>query len=157
MKQLLSFFLISAIFACMSFANDVNNTSSTKTSCDEYTVIPDGLNIRETPNGKIIGVLKQNDIVCVIQKKDNWAKFEKGWLSLNHLERKEKLIDYIFEIIAIYIISLPLSFVIGAMGEKDDKRFKSGIKNEADFSVNGIIKGWHVTFVIIMILYFLSQ
>jgi uncharacterized protein YgiM (DUF1202 family) len=60
-------------------------------------VLPTRLNVRQSPLGKIVGLLNCGDSVEVISTKDNWAKIRYGsdlmWVAAEHIEVKGEVED----------------------------------------------------------------
>ena len=54
-----------------------------------YKVTANSLNIRKSSStkSKKIGTYKKNDTVCVVDRKGNWVKTQKGWVSSGYLKR----------------------------------------------------------------------
>jgi len=49
--------------------------------------VKSSLNVRQTANGTVVGRLNNGDIIDVAEIKGTWARFNKGWCSLNYLEK----------------------------------------------------------------------
>ena len=63
-----------------------NNTKPVTTNTyTRYVGAKIGLNIRQTPNGRIIGSYKYGTAVLVYETNGNWSKTDRGWVSSNYL------------------------------------------------------------------------
>ena len=53
-----------------------------------YSIVADALNVRETPdpNGKVIGVYYEHDIVEIVSKEGDWYKTEDGYIKAGYLQ-----------------------------------------------------------------------
>jgi hypothetical protein len=52
------------------------------------------LNVRESPNGKVIGTLANGTVVAIVEYKD--AANGKPWAKVQHYETKKKPIGWVF-------------------------------------------------------------
>ena len=63
-----------------------NNTKPVITNTyTRYVNAKIGLNIRNAPNGRIIGSYKYGTAVLVYETQGNWSKTDRGWVSSNYL------------------------------------------------------------------------
>ena len=75
-------------------SNSSSNSGSTSVKKVYATVVgTDTLNIRSTPDGKIVGKLKEGDKVEILEQKmvsgRNWGKCSKGWICLRTFAKLE--------------------------------------------------------------------
>lgn len=63
-----------------------NNVNAGQTeSYTKYVNAKIGLNIRNSPNGTIVGALANNTKVTVYETSGNWSRIDRGWVSSNYL------------------------------------------------------------------------
>ena len=67
--------------------NSNNNTTNTDSSKDPAIVTASELNIRESADktSDRVGVYKYGDRVIILERKNGWARTDKGWVSLDYL------------------------------------------------------------------------
>ena len=75
-------------FFCYAYDGQVptNNTKPVTTnSYTRYVNAKIGLNIRQTPNGAIIGSYRYGTAVTVYETSGDWSRTDRGWVSSNYL------------------------------------------------------------------------
>ncbi len=74
-------------FFCYSHDGNVtvNNTTVTTSTYTRYVSAKIGLNVRNAPNGSIIGGLNYGTAVTVYETSGNWSRTNLGWVSSNYL------------------------------------------------------------------------
>lgn len=63
----------------------VNNTTVTTSTYTRYVSAKTGLNVRNAPNGAIIGGLHYGTAVTVYETSGNWSRVAQGWVSSSYL------------------------------------------------------------------------